>query len=502
MVHAQRLVQGRTGTPGQPPRTADGRASHQHRHLPGTPVAGRRAAPRAHPAHPLRAVLRAVRLRRRGGRGPRAAPRPAVPRGLRRGPALGRTADRGADQRLHPQRSDAGAPRLPGCLTLRVRGPRADRAHAALAGAGHRRRGRTPGGAAGGPRTHRPRPPRRAAPRGGPRRGRRAAARAAAVRTRTGAAGADHRDVPRLGRPVRGRAAPQGRRRPAPRGHRSAPGTALRGCPPPALPRHRRTVRARRLDELRRRAPAHRAEVLRAGPARRQGGRRPASGVVHPEQDEPADDPSGPSGGRAGAGAPGAVRQPGGRHRPHPGHAARHGGPRLREHGAAGQVQACGTDGGRNVHRHRPLGPGPRLDPVLLRGRAVRGDRALLPGPGLLLRPQPHLRLTRTPRDGAGRRTVRQGGPGDAGRRPPALLRAQPDRHGQCAPAPAGARRLCGPGQRGPRRRQATALGAGQQPAAPHHGRRRPRVRGIRGRGAAQRAAPGGAGRERGRRGG
>ena len=85
--------------------------------------------------------------------------------------------------------------------------------------------------------------------------------------------------------------------------------------------------------------------------------------------------------------------------------------------------------------------PGPRLDPLLLRGRAVRRELALLPRPRLRRRPQPHLRLHGRAADAGGRRPLRQG------RRAPALVRAQPHRHGHRAPAPARARAEHGAGR-------------------------------------------------------
>ena len=68
VVRAQRLVEGRARPSGQPPGPPVRRPPRQHRHLTGAPLAGRRAAPRADPAHPVRAVLRALRLRRRPSR--------------------------------------------------------------------------------------------------------------------------------------------------------------------------------------------------------------------------------------------------------------------------------------------------------------------------------------------------------------------------------------------------------------------------------------------------
>ena len=178
LVRAQRLVQGRARPPGQPPGPPAGRAPRQHRHLTGAPLARRRAAARADPAHPVRAVLRTLRLCRRR-RGPGAARRPPAARRVRGRPALGGPADRRADQRVLAQRPDAGAPRLPRHLAGAVRGPRPHRAHAALAGARARR-------APAAPRTPEPRPPR--------------AGRPPALRARAGAAGVHHRDVPPVGR--------------------------------------------------------------------------------------------------------------------------------------------------------------------------------------------------------------------------------------------------------------------------------------------------------------
>ena len=143
VVRAQRLVEGRARAPSEPPGTPVGRPPHQHRHLARTPLAGRRAAARADPAHPVRAVLRALRLRRRR-RGPRAAHRPPVALRLRRRPALGGPADRRPAQRVLAQRPDAGAARLPRHLARPLRGPRPHRADAALAGA-RARRARAPG---------------------------------------------------------------------------------------------------------------------------------------------------------------------------------------------------------------------------------------------------------------------------------------------------------------------------------------------------------------------
>ena len=56
-----------------------------------------------------------------------------------------------------------------------------------------------------------------------------------------------------------------------------------------------------------------------------------------------------------------------------------------------------------------PVDERPGLDPVLLRGRAVRGERALLPRSGLLLGPQPHLCLAGAACDGASGRAVQPG---------------------------------------------------------------------------------------------
>lgn len=103
VVRPQRLVQGRVGTSGQPPGPPDRRPPCLHRHLPGAPLARRRAAPRADPQDHVGAVLRALRIRGLH-RGPRAAGRhPRLHRGRRRRPAVERAADRPADQRLLAQ---------------------------------------------------------------------------------------------------------------------------------------------------------------------------------------------------------------------------------------------------------------------------------------------------------------------------------------------------------------------------------------------------------------
>ncbi|CAK7280667.1 hypothetical protein SGPA1_11460 [Streptomyces misionensis JCM 4497] len=455
MVRAQRLVQGRAGPPSEPQGPPVGRQPHLHRHLPRAPLAGRREPARADPAYPLRAVLRAFRLRGLH-RGPGPARRPPLALHVQRRPALDRPADRRPARRVLPQRPDARPARLPRQLPGPVRGPLPDRAHAALAGARprhpRRARARLPA------RLPQARPP---------------------VQAGAGTAGVDHPDVPPVGRPVRWRPAPQGRRRPAARGHRPAPGAPARGHHPQALQGRRRARRTGRLDVVRRRPPAHRAEVLRPRPARRQGGGRPAARLVHPLQHEPPDDPPGPARRRPGTDPPRPVRQPRLREPARPGDAVCDGGPRLRQHGPARPDQARGPDGRGHLRRGRGVGrAGPRLDPLLLRGRAVRGELALLPRPRLCRRAQPHLRLPRRAADAAGGGTVRQG------RRAPAVVRAQPDRHGHRAPAPGRARgrhgvRLAGHdcGQEGP-------LRTGEQPYPKdgRHGRARPRRPRRRGR--------------------
>ncbi len=112
VVRSQRLVQGRAGPSSQPPRPSVGRQPHLHRHLTGTPLAGRREPPRADPADPVGAVLRAVRMCRLR-RGPRIARHPPVTLRDRRRPALDGSADGGPAQRVLAQRPDAGAARLP-----------------------------------------------------------------------------------------------------------------------------------------------------------------------------------------------------------------------------------------------------------------------------------------------------------------------------------------------------------------------------------------------------
>ena len=210
MVRAQRLVEGRAGAPSEPQGTPDGRPPHQHGHLPGAPLARRRTAARADPAHPLRAVLRALRLCRRH-RGPRAALRPPVTVGVRGRPALGGPADRRAAQRVLPQRPDAragaasSAPRSPS--------PRAPPSSSRCSAGWCPPRPAEPGA-----------PPRADAP------------VLAALRARAGSAGVHHRDVPPVGRPVRRRTAPQGRGGPAPRGHRPVAGAAARGHRQAAVP--------------------------------------------------------------------------------------------------------------------------------------------------------------------------------------------------------------------------------------------------------------------------
>ncbi len=248
LVRPQRLVQGRAGPSGQPPGPPARSQPHLHGHLARAPLARRRESARADPAHPLRAVLRALR-RRRLRRGPGPAHLPSDPLRHRRRPALDGPADRGPAQRVLAQRPDAGAARLPRELAGPLRGPVPHRAHAALArplAPGHRRRTR---GRAGLTRARAP------------------------VQAGAGTAGVHRGDVPPLGRPVRRRPAPQGGRRPAPRGDRPAPGAPGRGHPRQAVQGRRRAGRAGRLDVVRRGAPAHRAEVLRPRPARRQGSR-------------------------------------------------------------------------------------------------------------------------------------------------------------------------------------------------------------------------------------
>ncbi len=154
VVRAQRLVQGRAGAPGEPQGTADGRAPHLHRHLARAPLARRRAAPRAHPADPLRALLRALRIRRRR-RGPRPARRPPVALRLRGRPPLGRSPDRRPAQRVLPQRPHARPPGLPRLLPLPRRGTRPHRTDAALARPHPGRRRRAPRPSADARRPHR-----------------------------------------------------------------------------------------------------------------------------------------------------------------------------------------------------------------------------------------------------------------------------------------------------------------------------------------------------------
>lgn len=273
------------GPPGEPPGAADGRPSHQHRHLAGAALARRRAAARADSAHPLGTLLRTVRQRGRH-RGPGAARGAPVTLGVRCRHAVGGPADRLPAQRVLAQRPDARAARIPRYLTGAGRRSDAHRTDAALAGTHTRGRAR--------------------------RRGARGslAAPVQAFRARARTPGVHHRDVPPVGRAVRRRTAPQGGGRPAPRGHRPAPGAAARGHLEAPVPLRGRTGRAGRVDELRRGAPAHCAEVLRPRPARRQGGRGQAARLVHPVLHEPPDDPSGPPRGRVGTGPSRAVRQP------------------------------------------------------------------------------------------------------------------------------------------------------------------------------------------------
>ena len=233
-----------------------------------------------------------------------------------------------------------------------------------------------------------------------------------ALRARAGAAGVHHRDVPPVGRPVRRRTAPQGGRRPAARGDRPAPGAAARGHRPKRLFKV-----AAELAELAGwmsydvGPAAHRAEVLRARAARRQGGGRQAARLVHPVQHEPPDDPPRP-----------ARRRPGARSTSRSTAAATAPAPRTqamlyameaRAYANMGQPSKCkravrmAEDTFADVAR---LGRArSRLDPLLLRGRAARRERPLLPRPRLCRRPQPHLRLARRARHAQRRRALRQG---------------------------------------------------------------------------------------------
>ena len=157
----------------------------------------------------------------------------------------------------------------------------------------------------------------------------------------------------------------------------------------------------------------------------------------------------------------------------HPGHAVCDGGPRVRQHGPAQQVQAGRADG-RGHLRRRPTADEPDPDWIRffseaeLHGENAHSYRDLAYVAGR----SPTYASLAEPRDAAAPSTLSA-----KDDRAPAVLRAEPDRHGHRPPAAAGARAGRGVSRAGHARRQEGALRARQHPYPQDRRHRRPRLR-------------------------